>query len=32
LFQFEAVFREKLWARTFDNQRVEMAIKCTVRN
>jgi hypothetical protein len=26
------MFGGKLWARTFDNQQVEAAIKCTVLN
>jgi hypothetical protein len=32
MFRFKAVFGGKLWARTFDNQRVEAAIKCAVLN
>ena len=31
-FRFKAVFGGRLWARTFDNQRVEAAIKCAVLN
>ena len=32
VFRFNAVFGGKLWARTFDNQRVKAAIKCAVPN
>jgi hypothetical protein len=32
MFRFKAVFGGKLWARTFDNQRVEVAIKCAALN
>jgi hypothetical protein len=32
MFRFKAVFGGKLWARTFDNQRVEAVIKCAVLN
>jgi IS5 family transposase len=32
VFRFKTVFGGKLWARTFDNQRVEAAIKCAVLN
>jgi hypothetical protein len=32
MFRFKTVFGGKLWARTFDNQRVEAAIKCAVLN
>jgi hypothetical protein len=31
-FRFKTVFGGKLWARAFDNQQVEAAIKCTVLN
>jgi len=32
MFRFKTVFGGKLWARIFDNQRVEAAIKCAVLN
>jgi hypothetical protein len=32
MFRFKALFGEKLWARAFDNQQVEAAIKCAVLN
>jgi hypothetical protein len=32
MFRFKVVFGGKLWVRTFDNQRVEAAIKCAVLN
>lgn len=32
MFRFKAVFGGKLWARTFDNQQVEAAIKCALLN
>lgn len=32
MFRFKATFGGKLWARTFDNQRAEAAIKCAVLN
>ena len=32
VFRFKAVFGGKLWARAFDNQQVEAAIKCAVLN
>ncbi len=32
MFRFKAVFGGKLWARNFDNQQVEAAIKCAVLN
>jgi hypothetical protein len=32
MFRFKAVFGGKLWARTFDNQRAEAAIKCALLN
>ena len=32
MFRFKAMFGGKLWARTFDNQQVEAAIKCAVLN
>ena len=32
VFRFKAVFGGKLWARTFDNQRVEATIKCAALN
>jgi len=32
MFRFKALFGEKLWARAFDSQQVEAAIKCAVLN
>ena len=32
VFRFKAMFAGKLWARAFDNQQVEAAIKCAVLN
>ena len=32
VFRFKAVFGGRLWARSFDNQQVEAAIKCAVLN
>ena len=32
MFRFKAMFAGKLWARAFDNQQVEAAIKCAVLN
>jgi len=32
MFRFKTVFGGKLWARIFDNQRVEAAIKCAALN
>ena len=32
MFRFKTVFEGKLWARAFDNQQVEAAIKCAVLN
>lgn len=32
IFRFKTIFGGKLWARTFDNQQVEAAIKCATLN
>ncbi len=32
MFRFKAVFGGRLWARTFENQQVEAAIKCAAPN